>query len=186
MLRKSTYLYSTVLLIFGLLYCFILSYPTQENIKQYYSYFNDKENLPLPNNKTTYTKTGVVKDILFQNDVYTRRYRIFCPNSLVYIDQTKNIFRICEELENARILLQEREGTKNSCRLFEAKRAFCNYHLNILSSPELYFSLFDSFFPTPAQICWQGVAEGANLVVKKNSSPILQTDFITFFTPENL
>lgn len=186
MLRKSICLYSSLLLIFGLLSCFILCYPTQEEIKQCRIDSGRRENVSIPINKTTYAKTGVIKDILFQNDLYTRRYRISCPTSLVYIDQKKNVFRVHEELENAQVLLQEREGTKNSCRLFQAKKAFCNYHLNTLSSPELYFSLFDSFFPVPTQVYWQGLAEGASLLVKKKSSPILQTDFITFFTPENI
>lgn len=127
---------------------------------------------------------GVVKDVLVQSDLYTRRYHISCPKSLIYIDQKKNTLRISEVLENAQILLQEREGSKNSCRLFQAQRAFCNYHSNTLFSPELYFSLFDSFFPIPTDAHWQGVAKGATLLTKKRSSLILQTDFVTFFTPE--
>lgn len=186
MLRKSNYLYSTILLIFGLVYCFMLCYPTQENVKKYQFYFNLNQKLFPQTNKTMYSKIGVVKDILYQNDLLTRRYRISCPNSFVHIDQNKNTFRISEELENAQILLQEKEGTKNSCRLFETKQALCNYHLSTLYSPELYFSLFDSFFPIPKEKYWQGVAKGASLLVKKKSSPILQTDFITFFTPEKL
>lgn len=186
MLPKSNYLYSTILLIFGLAYCFMLSYPTQENIKEYQIYSNLNKKLSPHSNKTKYSKIGVVKDVFYQNDLFTRRYRISCPNSFVYINQNNNTFRISEELENAQILLQEKEGTKNSCRLFQTKRALCNYHLHTLSSPELYFSLFDSFFPIPTQRYWQGVAKGASLLVKKKSSPMLQTDFITFFTPEKL
>lgn len=186
MLPKSNYLYSTILLIFGLVYCFMLSYPTQENVKQYQLYFTSNQKLLPHINKTMYSKIGVVKDVFYQNDLFTRRYRISCPNSFIYIDQKNNTFRISEELENVQILLQEKEGTKNSCRLFEAKQALCNYHLNTLSSPELYFSLFDSFFPIPKQRYCQGVAKGASLLVKKKSSPILHTEFITFFTPEKL
>lgn len=186
MLRKSSYLYGIILLIFGSLYCFILSYPTEENIKQYRIDCISKENFFPYINKTTYAKTGVIKDIFSQNNLYTRRYRICCSNSLVYIDQKKNTLRISEVLENAQILLQERESTKNSCRLFQAKRALCNYHSNTLFSPELYFSFFDSFSPIPTQAYWQGVAKEATLLTKKKSSPILQTDFITFFTAENI
>lgn len=186
MLHKSNYLYSTILLIFGLIYCFILFYPTQENIQEYQIYSHLNEKLPSHKNKVMYSKLGVVKDVFYQNNLFTRRYRISCPNSFIYIDRNKNTFRISEQLENAQILLQEREGTKNSCRLFLTRQAFCNYRLKSLSSPELYFSIFDSFFPIPTQSYWQGVAKGASLSVKKNSSPILQTNFITFFTPEKI
>lgn len=186
MLRKSTYLYGTCLFIFGSLYCFILSYPTKENLKQYRIHSIYNENPIRSTNKTTYAKMGVVKDVFAESDLHTRRYRISCPKSLICIDQKKNTLRISEVLENAQILLQERKGTKNSCRLFQAQSAFCNYHSNTLSSPELYFSLFDSFFPIPRDAHWQGVAKGAILLTKKKSSPILQTDFITFFNPENI
>lgn len=186
MLPKSNYLYSTVLLIFSLIYFFLLFYPTQENIRKYQIYSNLDQKLPSYTNKIMYSKLGVVKYFFYQNNLSTRRYRISCPNSFIYIDRNKNTFRISEQLENAQILLQEREGTKNSCRLFLTRQAFCNYRLKSLSSPELYFSMFDSFFPIPTHSYWQGVAKGASLSFKKNSSPILQTDFITFFTPKKI
>lgn len=184
MLYKSIYLYSFFFLVFGTACYFKLICPTKEPIKQY--------QLSLPpylsprKERVTYIKTGTVKDIFFQNKTSVRRYKVSCPKALVHIDQKKTTTHISEFLEDVIILLQEQEGTKSNCRVFQAETASYDYNAKTLSSPELYFSLFDSFFPNPEETQWQGITKEATLLFKKRSSPILQTGFTIFFTPENI
>lgn len=185
MLYKSIYLYSFFFLTFGFTCCFKLTCPTKENIEQYQLSSPPYKNLSSRKEKVTYTKTGVVKDIFSQDKTSLRRYKVSCPKALVHIEQ-KNTPHISEFLEHATILLQEQEGTKSNCRVFHAETAFYDYNAKTLSSPELYFSLSDSFFPNSKETQWQGIAKKATLLLKKGSSPILQTGFTIFFTPENI
>lgn len=185
MLYKSIYLYSFFFLIFGFTCCFKLTYPTKKDIEQYQLSLPPYKNLSSNKEKVTYTKTGAVKDIFFQDKTSIRRYKVSCPKAIVHIEK-KNTPNISELLEDATILLQEQEGTKSNCRVFHAETAVYDYCAKTLSSPELYFSLFDSFFPNPEETQWQGIAKKATLILKKGSSPILQTEFTTFFNlPES-
>lgn len=185
MLYKSIYLYSFFFLIFGFICCFKLTYPTKENIKQYQLSVPPYKNLSSKKEKVTYIKIGAVKDIFSQDKDSIRRYKVSCPKAIVYIEK-KNTPHISEFLEDATILLQEQEGIKSNSRVFHAETAFYDYHAKTLSSPELYFSLFDSFFPNPEATEWQGIAKKATLLLKKGSSPTLQTEFTTFFNlPES-
>lgn len=186
MLYKSIYLYSFFFLTFGFTFCFKLICPTKENIKQYQLSLPPYKDLSSRKERVTYIKTGAIKDIFSQDKTSIRRYKVSCPKAIVHIEQKKNTPHISEFLEDVTILLQEQEGTKSNCRVFHAETAFYDYHAKTLFSPELYFSLFDSFFPNPEETQWQGIAKQATLLLKKRSTPILQTGFTIFFTPENL
>ena len=186
MLYKSIYLYSFFFLTFGLTCCFKLTCPTKENIEQYQLSLPPYKNLSLRKERVTYIKTGVVRDIFFQDNTSIRRYKVSCPKAIVHIEQKENTPHISESLEDAIILLQEQEGMKSNCRVFHAQTAFYDYYAKTLFSPELYFSLFNSFLPNPEETQWQGIAKKATLLLKKGSSPILQTEFTTFFNlPES-
>lgn len=186
MLYKSICLYSFFFLILGSTCCFKLICPTRENIEQHQLSLSLNKDLSCKKERVTYIKMGTIKNIFSQDNNSIRRYTISSPKVLVHIDQKKNIPHILEFLEDATILLQEKEGTKGNCRIFQAETACYDYNAKILSSPELYFSLFDSFFPDSKEIQWQGVTKTATLLLKKRSSPILQTGFTIFFTPENV
>ena len=184
MLYRSIYLYSFFFLVFGLVCCFTLLCPTKQNIEQYQLSLSPYSDLSSRKERVTYIKTGSVKDIFSQDKISIRRYKVSCPKALVHIEQKKNTPHISEFLEDTTILLQEQEGTKSNCRLFQAETAFYDYNAKTLYSPELYFSLFDSFFPNPEEVQWRGIAKKATLLLKKRSSPILQTNFTTFFNPQ--
>lgn len=186
MLFKSIYLYSFFFLIFGSIFCFKLICPTKEDLEQYQLSLSSNKDLSCSKERVTYIKTGAIKDIFFKDKISIRNYKVSCPKALVHINHQKNTPYISEYLENAIILLQEQEGTKSNCRVFQAETACYDYNAKALSSPELYFSLFDSFFPNSDEPRWQGVAKTATLLLKKRSSPTLQTGFTIFFTPEKV